>query len=68
MKYEPHPGIDKAVQPDESESDLQSQLESSAAQPGEKLPKSAPPRQMQTISAREKSIAASALGSDYWVG
>lgn len=68
MEYEHATGADEPAQSDESEPKLQAPLESFAVQPSSELPKWVRPEQQRRIPKRKKEMAASAPGSDYWLG
>jgi hypothetical protein len=69
MQYKPRTDKEKeSVQLSHPESELQSQLITPALQPDDnEVPKPARPEEPRTISVREKAMAASAPGSEYWL-
>jgi hypothetical protein len=68
MQYNPHADKEKSVQLNHPESELQSQLDIPALQPDDnEVPKPARPEETRTISIRERAMAASAPGSEYWL-
>jgi len=68
MKYEPRTDKDQAVQSNESESQLQAQLDALPLRPDvEGVAKTTRPENTRTIPAREKRTAASSPGSEYWL-
>lgn len=50
-----------------AESEVKPQLQSSAVQPDKPVPEAPRPEKSKTTSNREKTMAASALGSEYWL-
>jgi len=68
MEYEHDTGGDEPAQLDESELGLQSTFGSFAVQPSSELPKSVRPEKQRRIPEPQKEMAASAPGSDYWLG
>lgn len=67
MQDESRAHDDKLSSSTAAESEVKPQLQSSAVQPDKPAPAAPRPEKSKPPSSREKTMAASALGSEYWL-